>query len=70
MGSLSAGEGMGCSSLGRFGFPRPIVAGLVVAPMKWGGCKGKNLCGGETAGDGGTPEHCLGVQPLRAGATR
>lgn len=68
VGSLSAGEGMGFSSLGKFGFPRSIVAGLVVAPPKWGRCKGKNLCCGETAGDGGTLGHCLGVQPLQAGA--
>lgn len=56
----SAGGGMGFSSLGRFCFPRSIMAGLVVGPMKWGGCNAKNLCGSETAGHGSTLEHCLG----------
>lgn len=60
VGTLSAGGGMGFSSLGRFCFARSIMAGLVVDPMKWGGCKAKNLCGSETAGHGSTPEHCLG----------
>lgn len=68
MGSLSAGEGMGFPSLEKFGFPRSTGAGLALGPAKWSGCKGKKLCCGETAGDGGTRGHCLGVQPLQAGA--